>query len=38
VIKVNEPLAKNQVYVEKSDYDFVYGFIRARCPHAKLRG
>ena len=38
VIKVNEPLAKNQVYVEKSDYDFVYGFIRERCPHAKLRG
>lgn len=38
VIKVNEPLAKNQVYVEKGDYEFVYGFICERCPNAKLRG
>lgn len=38
VIKVNEPLAKNQVYVEKSDYAFVYGYIRERCPRAKIRG
>lgn len=38
VIKVNEPLAKNQVYVEPGDYDFVYGFICDRCPRAKVRG
>lgn len=38
VIKVNEPLAKNQVYVEKADYEFVYGFIRERCPNAKIKG
>ncbi|MBO7673389.1 MAG: hypothetical protein J6S63_00110, partial [Atopobiaceae bacterium] len=35
VIKVNEPFAKNQVYVEKDDYDFVFGYIRDRCPRAK---
>ena len=34
VIKVNEPLTKNQVYVEPDDYDFVLGFIRDRCPNA----
>ena len=38
VIKVNEPLAKNQVYVEPEDYDFVFGYIRERCPRAKVRG
>ena len=38
VIKVNEPFAKNQVYVEKGDYDFVYNYIRERCPNAKIRG
>jgi hypothetical protein len=38
VIKVNEPFAKNQVYVEKNDYDFVFGFICDRCPRAKIRG
>lgn len=37
VIKVNEPLAKNQVYVEKEDYDWVYAFIRDHCPRAKER-
>ena len=37
VIKVNEPFAKNQVYVEKADYDWVYAFIRDRCPRAKER-
>ncbi len=35
-IKVNEPLSKNQVYVEKEDFDFVYQYIVARCP--KVRG
>lgn len=37
VIKVNEPFAKNQVYVEKADYDWVYAYIRDRCPQAKER-
>lgn len=35
-IKVNEPMSKNQVYVEKEDFDFVYQYIVARCP--KVRG
>lgn len=34
-IKVNEPLSKNQVYVEKEDFDFVYNYIMARCPKVK---
>ena len=34
VIKVNEPLMKNQVYVEPQDYDFVFGYIRDHCPNA----
>lgn len=34
-IKVNEPLSKNQVYVEKEDFDFVYNYILARCPKVK---
>ena len=39
VIKVNEPLMKNQVYVEPEDYDFVFGYIRDHCPNAKkVRG
>lgn len=39
VVKVNEPLAKNQVYVEPEDYDFVFGYIRAHCPNAtKVKG
>ena len=38
VIKVNEPLSKNQVYVEPTDYDFVLGFIRDHCPNAKVKG
>jgi len=38
VIKVNEPLAKNQVYVDAEDYDFVFGFIRDHCPNASVRG
>ena len=37
VIKVNEPFAKNQVYVEPADYDFVMGYITSRCPNAKVR-
>ena len=38
VIKVNEPLAKNQVYVEPGDYDFVFGYIRDHCPNAQVKG
>ena len=38
VIKVNEPLAKNQVYVEPGDYDFVFGYIRSHCPGAVVKG
>ncbi len=38
VIKVNEPLAKNQVYVEPGDYDFVFGYIRDHCPNATVKG
>lgn len=35
VIKVNQLLNKNQVYVPDEDFDFVYDFIKSRCPHAK---
>jgi len=38
VIKVNEPMAKNQVYVEPGDYDFVFGYIRDHCPNATVKG
>lgn len=39
VIKVNEPLMKNQVYVEPADYDFVFGYIVSHCPNAtKVKG
>ena len=38
VIKVNEPFAKNQVYVSPEDYDFVFGYIRDHCPNATVRG
>ena len=33
-IKVNEPFAKNQVYVRDEDYDFVWNYITARCDKA----
>jgi hypothetical protein len=35
LIKVNQLLNKNQVYVPDEDFDFVYDFIKSRCPHAK---
>ena len=38
VIKVNEPLAKNQVYVERDDYDFVFDYIVEHCPQARAKG
>lgn len=31
LIKVNEPLCKNQIYVD-DDFDFVYTFILSHCP------
>lgn len=36
VIKLNEPFAKNQVYVAPQDRDFVEGCICTRCPQAKI--
>ena len=35
VIKVNHLLDRNQVYVQKEDFDFVEDFIRKHCPQAK---
>ena len=35
VIKVNMLLEKNQVYVPKEDFDFVYDYIKSRCVNAK---
>ena len=34
LIKVNQLLDKNQVYVPDEDFDFVYDFIKSRCPKA----
>lgn len=35
LIKVNETLFRNQVYVEDKDFDYVYQFICEHCPNAK---
>ena len=35
LIKVNQLLNKNQVYVPGEDFDFVYDFIKSRCPNVK---
>lgn len=35
LIKVNQLLDHNQVYVPKEDFDFVLGFIRDHCPQAR---
>lgn len=37
LIKVNELLFKNQVYVEKEDFDFVYDYITKRCPRLHVK-
>lgn len=36
-IKVNQLFAKNQVYVYKEDYDFVWNYITSRCKKAKIK-
>ena len=36
-VKVNEPLAKNQVYADGADYDFVFSYIASRCPNATIK-
>ena len=35
LIKVNQLLNKNQVYVAEEDFDFVYNFIKAHCPNVR---
>ena len=35
VIKVNEPMEHNQIYVPKEDFDFVYQYIKSHCPNLK---
>ena len=35
VIKVNQLLNRNQVYVPDADFDFVYDWIKSRCVNAK---
>ena len=35
LIKVNQLLNKNRVYVPDEDFDFVYDFLRKHCPNAR---
>lgn len=35
LIKVNERLSKNRVYVSDEDFDFVYQYLCEHCPNAK---
>ena len=35
VIKVNQLLNRNQIYVREEDFDFVYDFIKSHCPNVK---
>ena len=35
LIKVNELLFKNQVYVRDEEFDFVYDYIKSHCPKVK---
>ena len=37
LIKVNQLLAKNRVYVNDEDFDFVYDFLCQHCENAKKR-
>ncbi len=36
-IKVNQLFAKNQIYVNDEDYDFVWEYITSRCVKAKIK-
>ena len=36
LIKVNQLFERNQIYVQKEDFDFVYEYIKSRCPQKKL--
>ncbi len=36
-IKLNQTFAKNQVYAEKEDFDFVLQYIKSRCVNAKIQ-
>ena len=36
LIKVNETISRNQIYVDSDDFDFVYNFICEHCPNAKI--
>jgi hypothetical protein len=35
LIKVNQLLNKNRIFVPDEDFDFVYNFLRQHCPKAK---
>ena len=35
LIKVNQLLEKNQIYVPQEDFDFVYDYIKSRCPQRR---
>ena len=37
MIKVNQLLNKNRVYVPDEDFDFVYQFLCQHCPKAKRK-
>ena len=37
LIKVNQRLEKNQIYVPDKDFDFVYEYIKSRCPQVKSK-
>lgn len=36
LIKVNQLFERNQIYVSKEDFDFVYEYIKSRCPQKKV--
>lgn len=37
LIKVNQSLEKNQIYVKPEYFDFVFNYISARCPQARIK-
>ena len=36
LIKLNGRFLRNQIYVAKEDFDFVYDYIVGHCPNAKI--